>query len=372
MTENKQYFHMLADIVSKVIGQQQGHKLGSKFSFDDILTLAKREAALNKDGRDYQTTDSGKEFQQYKDEFIKLIGKIPREEIIKQSLKESYFDKIDTPKGLPLWQQRALEKVAKADASGDLQVRSLSDEFRKKVEQGYIFNNTPIDVDSNSPLTIIKHLLGDALSFDNFYKQYKYCNSVSDIKKHAYEKNRNRSVSYYMNAYSNNTKKEALSELENIDESDVLGYEYRLMKNKARKIFSDDNISKIAKNIASHITGDYSNKYAQALLFNCIYELSKMKLDSGNNTNIYEAADNISSVLLNSSKSTKNLIKEMKDKRSIKFHQKALHQLRKARASGRPEKVIDAIAACISIFMGGNASDLNQKLQLECSTEFKK
>ncbi|WP_230850219.1 hypothetical protein, partial [Vibrio harveyi] len=71
-------------------------------------------------------------------------------------------------------QKKIMRKVAEADKSGNLIIRSYTNEFLKVMHEGRKFNLTPIEVEAHRVEDLMKHILGDGLSYDSFERQVKY------------------------------------------------------------------------------------------------------------------------------------------------------------------------------------------------------
>ncbi|EGQ9863080.1 TPA: hypothetical protein ACN32D_002133 [Vibrio parahaemolyticus] len=182
---NNNYFQELLDKITKASNENLGKKMAAKFKFQDVLTLAKQEIALNKakeKGTEYSDTESGKQYLAVKKAFIDMLGEKPTDEIVASAFNESIFDKLEFPSDTPNWQRKAFVKIGKADQAGDLQVRSLGKQFLKLLSnKAHKLNPVEIDVDINTPLQLLLHLMGDGLKFDTFFTQQQSF-AVQDTK----------------------------------------------------------------------------------------------------------------------------------------------------------------------------------------------
>ncbi|OLQ93550.1 hypothetical protein BIY22_03395 [Vibrio panuliri] len=149
---------------------------------------------------------------------------------------------------------------------------------------------------------------------------------------------------------------------------EALKFEKTLMAQKAKQLIDGDELSDFAKAIANYFTGYDSDKYAQTLLFSCMYELAQIYLNSGDEDYQDEAYE-MAMELVDQNISPKKMIAMVRENSDMAQSHKTLQVLRKARASGDPDLIIDAIGSALSIMFGGNASDLSRKVKLEGTYE---
>lgn len=146
----------------------------------------------------------------------------------------------------------------------------------------------------------------------------------------------------------------------NNDES--LEFEFRLMQEKTKNIDLNTPLAKQAKFVAMLETKYVSYQYAQIAFFNTLYEAAHIH-ETASDVALVGAAAKIMSDLKQINKTLVSLTKVIRDNSSDLDNMRAVTLLRKARASGDVNQIIDALAGVMTVIVGGTSADLSSKAE---------
>ncbi|MHA2760739.1 hypothetical protein [Vibrio harveyi] len=139
---------------------------------------------------------------------------------------------------------------------------------------------------------------------------------------------------------------------------EYLVFEQNLMANKARLIGGlTTDISRMLREVSSKTSSFRADQIAQVTLFSALNEIALIEVEDTDGKLKY-GAEAMFNMMKDVSRDVRDLIKIVRDQNTERENMKALTLLRKARISGSVDQMLQALTGVMSVFVGGNSSDL--------------